>query len=121
MTRKYELKKEAILDFFIALYDPFVDEDDVPLKKCREVLLILHLLGFEFLRIFHSVIKSSWGETKLIPEQIYKVACNTLELPSSDFFSDKILTEHVYYIIGFLCNAGLKEKDQRSKDNDVGR
>ena len=116
MTRKYELEKEAILDFFIAAHDPFVDEDDVPLKKRREASLILHLLGFEFLRTFHSLIKSSWGETKSIPDQIAEVARKNLEFPSSDFFSDKIVAEHVYYIIGFLCNAGLKDFQSNLKD-----
>ena len=37
-----------------------------------------------------------------------------------ELFEDKTVAQHVYYIIGFLCNAGAKEAARRSGDSAIG-
>ncbi len=39
--------------------------------------------------------------------------------PLAEYFEGTV-AKHVYYISGFLCRAGEKEKERRSKNNDVG-
>eukprot|EP00956_Cyclotella_meneghiniana_P037701 scaffold143182_cov77-Cyclotella_meneghiniana.AAC.1 len=41
------------------------------------------------------------------------------ELSIRDYFEDD-LGKHVYYVSGFLCRAGQKEAERRTKNNEVG-
>ena len=56
----------------------------------------------------------------LVEEQIICVVRDFQAKQVSDFFPKKT-TKHVYYIIGFLCNAGEKEALRRSNKKDIGK
>ena len=68
----------------------------------------------------HSIIMG--GNIQSIPEQIQLTVKRGMDTAVSQLFGNDIrLSEHVYYVVGFLNAAGLKEKDRRSSKHDIGR
>ena len=122
MQKKFRKMKEEILDF-VATYDLYVGDESVSEEKKLESKRMLHLLGFHFLTEYPKLVKSSWGANILsIHEQIDAEVNIAVELAVGQLFGDdERLAEHAYYVVGFLCHAGIQEKDRRTKENDLGK
>lgn len=122
MTTKYRGMKAELL-YSIGSHDIFDGEgSSIGFRQRHEAKIILQLIGMEFMGEFQRLIKSSWGDVVLsIPEQIEAEVKAALDLPLDKLFGDDVrLSEHAYYVIGFLCHAGMKERDRRTKKNDIG-
>ena len=111
MQKKFRKMKEEILDF-VATYDLYVGDESISEEKKLESKRMLHLLGFHFLTEYPKLVKSSWGANILsIHEQIEAEVNIAVELEVGQLFGDdERLAEHAYYVVGFLCHAGIRRE-----------
>ena len=120
-SEKFEAKKDKIVDSFISRHELEGVEDDIPLSKHREMALLLHIIGSKFIELFQKLITPPGGKKRVpINEQIEAVVLEVKDTSVGELFKDKTVAQHVYYIIGFLCNAGAKEAARRSGDSAIG-
>ena len=120
-SEKFEAKKDKIVDSFISRHELEGVEDDIPLSKHREMALLLHIIGSKFIELFQKLITPPGGKKRVpINEQIEAVVLEVKDTSVGELFEDKTVAQHVYYIIGFLCNAGAKEAARRSGDSAIG-
>ena len=121
MTSAYHKKRNLILGS-IASRPVYNDDADVTPKQRLEAVHIRHLIGYQFLTELPKLIRSSWGEAIVsIPDQIQAEVERGVALGHKKLFGgDQRLSEHAYYVVGFLNHAGLKESKRRSKKKDVG-
>ena len=120
-SEKFEAKKDKIVDSFISRHELEGVEDDIPLSKHREMALLLHIIGSKFIELFQKLITPPGGKKRVpINEQIEAVVLEVKDTSVGGLFKDKTVAQHVYYIIGFLCNAGAKEAARRSGDSAIG-
>lgn len=122
MVKRYNQKKKDII-FFVGSCDIFEGDEMISFDKRLESSRLLQLIAIHFLSEMPKLIKSVWGdEVKSIPEQIEARVKAAGELPVNELFDDDVrLAEHAYYVVGFLCHAGMKEKERRTKKNDIGK
>ena len=120
-SEKFEAKKDKIVDSFISRHELEGVEDDIPLSKHREMALLLHIIGSKFIELFQKLITPPGGKKRVpINEQIEAVVLEVKDTSVGELFKNKTVAHHVYYIIGFLCNAGAKEAARRSGDSAIG-
>ena len=120
-SEKFEAKKDKIVDSFISHHELEGVDDDISLSKHREMTLLLHIIGSKFIELFQKLITPPGGKKRVpINEQIEAVVLEVKDTSVGELFEDKTVAQHVYYIIGFLCNAGAKEAARRSGDSATG-
>lgn len=122
MVKRYRQKRNDIV-FYVGSQDVYEGDTTIPQSQRLEASRLMQLIAIHFLSEFPKLIKSSLGgEVLSIPEQINNEVKAANELAINKLFGDDVrLSEHAYYVVGFLCYAGMKEKERRSKKNDIGR
>ena len=84
------------------------------------MISLLYIVGFEFVEMYQKLITPPGGkERKSIRQKVMAIVDGAVEADINDLFEKKV-AEHVYYVIGFLCDAGSKEAKQWTTENDVG-
>jgi flagellar biosynthesis GTPase FlhF len=127
-TLRFENKKRKINQKYIGRYELFenttesgssVTEEEYD-DKYWEMRHLLPLIGIMFIKWFQKLITPPRGKERVpIQQQIENEVELAINQDVTQYF-DKTTAQHVYYIIGFFCNAGAKEAERRTKDNDVG-
>jgi hypothetical protein len=78
-------------------------------------------IGYVFCDAIDTLLSPPKGsKIVLISEQLETCLQELDSKAVIDYFSSEV-NRHVYYIAGFLCHAGQKEKDRRSTDKRVGK
>jgi hypothetical protein len=82
--------------------------------------LVSMSIGYVYLDLFEVLINARCGGRILSVKQQLEGLLKELEdKPLAEYFEGTV-AKHVYYISDFLCRAGEKEKERRTKNNDVG-
>ena len=118
---RYESKKMRIINQYIGTYNILGDDcDEGDAEKLHDTQFILILIGMEFAKWFQKLITPPNGRERVpIHLQISKLVDKAVKMDLEQLFDGKV-AEHVYYIVGFLCDAGSKEALRRSKKSNVG-
>ena len=75
----------------------------------------------EFVKWFQRLITPPNGRERVaIHQQIEQLVDEATKSDLEAMFDPPRVAEHVYYIVGFLCDAGSKEALRRSKKSNVG-
>ena len=95
----------------------YIDDTDENKIRLRNVSLSI---GYVFLDVFE-MLTTPPGSRRIetIKKQLDSLLIEIEDRQPSDFFS-KTVSKHLYYITGFLCRAGEKEKARRTDKNEVG-
>eukprot|EP00956_Cyclotella_meneghiniana_P019551 scaffold33576_cov54-Cyclotella_meneghiniana.AAC.1 len=81
-----------------------------------EASLLLHVMRMRFVESFHKLVSPlSAAPVHSISQQVNQKAREILDKSSSELFPNKLLQEHVYYIVGFFGNQSAKEARRRKK------
>ncbi|KAL9188663.1 hypothetical protein ACHAXT_007041 [Thalassiosira profunda] len=123
-SKRYEAKKLSIVHKYVgAAAEGMFTRAGVGAgeKKMVAGVAIFLEMGHSFIRWYQKLIIPP-GKTApvSIPDQIKAVLVEFGEKDPGELFP-RATAKHVYYIIGFLCNAGQKEAARRSKRKDVGK
>ena len=118
---RYERKVRRLLDGYIVGYKVIDFEHDYDPFKQMEVESLLHVLGGWFVHWFQRLITPPRGNVRIsIEDQIEDFATKAIGKKLDELF-DKSVAQHVYNIVGYLCNAGKKEAERRSAHPDVSK
>eukprot|EP00956_Cyclotella_meneghiniana_P015438 scaffold23672_cov83-Cyclotella_meneghiniana.AAC.2 len=93
---------------------------DYPFEKRNKLHGLVVSVGYVFVEIFEMLITPPKGsKITSLKHQLDALLLQLEELSIRDYFKDD-LGKHVYYVSGFLCRAGQKEAERRTKNNEVG-
>eukprot|EP00956_Cyclotella_meneghiniana_P017319 scaffold28077_cov23-Cyclotella_meneghiniana.AAC.1 len=117
----YFLDVQYILEtHFFDYLPPAPAYADYPLVKRKKLRGLVVSVGYVFVDIFEMLITPPKGsKITSLKHQLDALLLQLEDLPIWDYFKDD-LGKHVYYVSGFLCRAGQKEAERRTKNNDVG-
>ena len=87
-----------------------------------EATLLLCVMRMRFVESFHKLISPlSAAPVHSISQQVNQKAKEILDKSSTDLFPNKLLREHVYYIVGFFGNQSAKEARRRKKGSMIAK
>ena len=107
-SRRFERKKRRIIEDLVGNYKILDLNPNDSLKEIH-VQAIQMLLGEVFLVWFQRLITPPRGQVRIsVEDQIQNIVGAVVEKDVNELFDPKV-AQHVYYIVGFLCNTGVKD------------
>lgn len=119
---RFEAKKRRIIGKHIGSFRLFEDgsASGESRQRYEDMVTYLGQIGMKFVAEFQRLVTPPGGEERVsLKEQLEIIVAAFVKMPTKSWF-DSSVGQHVYYIVGFFCDAGAKEAVRRTKDNDVG-
>ena len=121
-SEQFERRKQWIAHDYTFSRAALFHEDGIDVNGERYFLIIslLQVVAIEFLELYQKLIAPLGGEKRApVHAQVNERVAECIATNVEDLFKTNV-ARRVYYVTGFLCNAGANEAKRRKDSNDVG-